>query len=341
MSQSPKVLFALAGVGLGNATRCHAIAKRMEDADVHVLAFGNAARFFEDRGGQVHRLLPLTLPKRSLDLLWTLPLNALFFALNLWVSLFWILRIWPQVILVDSEYSSILPGLLLRRTLIGLNNASVVCALWPRLGSPELRVTYWTREVWDALICRLFHRTLVPTFEEDIPLPRNHQAIPPIVRELPEIPMEPDAAPLILRGGSEHLTPLPNKERIPLEEVGGKNPVANSLERIARAPIVICQGGFSSLSEVLALGKVAIAAPLPGHAEQCMSVRSLVNRGALLELELGEDVSDALRRAKNFQPVALRQSFDGAQVVSTILREYIHLSREPHSSSIDEIPRAN
>ena len=49
--------------------------------------------------------------------------------------------------------------------------------------------------------------------------------------------------------------------------------------------VVLCQGGFSSLSEALAPGKRTLAAPLPGHVEQEVNVRLLADRGALCVLE--------------------------------------------------------
>jgi len=106
-----------------------------------------------------------------------------------------------------------------------------------------------------------------------------------------------------------------------VDEVGGTNCVDDSLERILRAPVVVCQGGFSSLSEVLVMGKVAIAAPLPGHAEQVINVRSLVDQGAVLELGSDEDLSDALQRANNFKRIAPSWTFDGAEIAAEIIQE--------------------
>ena len=327
MSAPPKVLIAMGGVGLGNATRCFAISQKLEGAEVHVLTFGNGARFFGERGGRVHRLLPMILPTSLLSTVASLPINGVVFCINVLISFFWLLRLWPRLVLVDSEYSAILPSLLFGRRLVGLNNASVVCALWERYGSPDLRMTYWTREVWDALLCRVFHRTLVPTFEQGLSLPPRHETIPPIVRELPTESAALEGPPLVLRGGSQHLTPLKNAGELTLEEVGASHYVGDSLERIARAPVVICQGGFSSLSEVLAMGKVAIAAPLPGHAEQCINVRSLAARGAILEMETEEDLGDALERVASFERTEIPIGFNGADVAASFLLTLLDLPR--------------
>jgi len=278
--EKPRVLFAVAGVGLGNATRSEAILRELGDVDVRVLSFGNAVRHLRRSGATVWPMLPLLLPGGALDFLWKMPLNLVVWLVNMLVCFVAIVRFRPRLVVVDSEYSVILPALLTGRRMVGINGAALVEALWPRMKRPGLGWSYWGREWWDARIARVFHTTLTPTFSSEIPLPEGHVPVPPIVRPLPAGRSE-EGGILVLRGGSLHETPLTLPADVELTEIGGRNVVDDSLERIARASIVVCQGGFSSLSEVLALGKKALVAPLPGHVEQEFNARVLEEMGAV------------------------------------------------------------
>jgi uncharacterized protein (TIGR00661 family) len=107
---------------------------------------------------------------------------------------------------------------------------------------------------------------------------------------------------------------------VELTEIGGRNVVDDSLERIARASIVVCQGGFSSLSEVLALGKKALVAPLPGHVEQEFNARVLEEMGAVRVFD-GGDLAEAIAEMAGFEPKLEGLDFDGARRVAGHLRE--------------------
>jgi len=248
-----------------------------------------------------------------------MPLNLAVWFFNMLFCLGAILRFRPRIVVVDSEYSVILPALLTGRRMVGINGAALVVALWPRLQRAGLGWSYWGREWWDARIARVFHTTLTPTFDPTIPLPARHFPIAPIVRTLPKQAGEWRGL-LILRGGSLHTTPLDVPGDLECTEVGARNVVEDSLERIAGASLVVCQGGFSSLSEVLALGKKALVAPLPGHVEQEFNARILEERGAVRVFE-GGDLGQAIAAMENFEPDFTGIEFSGAAQVARHLRE--------------------
>ena len=68
-------------------------------------------------------------------------------------------------------------------------------------------------------------------------------------------------------------------------------------EAYAAADIVISRGGFGSLTEIAALGKIAIIIPKPGHQED--NVKFLAKAGAVILLN--EDMSDGNLLAKTIK----------------------------------------
>lgn len=306
----PLILFSIGGVGLGNSTRCHAIIQRLEGARVEIMGFGNAVSYFSGNGWKVRRLFPLRLARSFVGELFWLPANLVAWLANVVISAYAIFRLRPDVVVVDSEYSAILPALLAGRRLVGINHAGAVVAQWRRYARRDLYPSFYGRELIDAWISRLFHRTIVPVFRSGLRLGPRDLAVAPIVRVLPPRPRVRTGL-LVLRGGSSLAAPLTLPTDAAADEIGGARQVDDALERIAAADVVVCQGGISSLSEVLALGAKAIVVPLPSHAEQSVNSRELAGRGAVVLAEDG-DVGAALERTRDFVPDLEGLRFDGA-----------------------------
>ena len=86
------------------------------------------------------------------------------------------------------------------------------------------------------------------------------------------------------------------------------------------------------------MGKIAIAAPLPGHAEQVINVRSLVDQGAVLELGSDEDLSEALVRAGEFERPTRTWTFDGAEIAAEIILSRLDMTASESVETSGPIP---
>jgi hypothetical protein len=101
------------------------------------------------------------------------------------------------------------------------------------------------------------------------------------------------------------------------------------VQEIIAADFLIVGGGWSSLSEVMALGKPAVAVPLPGHSEQHFNAE-LIQRWGLGQSLSRENLVPSLRRQweedrwwrwPREAPPAL--AFDGAEKACQVLLEWL------------------
>lgn len=329
-SDPPRVLWSLGGVGLGNATRGEAVLDALPgDIVVHVQGFGHARTHLRGIGRDVLPLRDMVLGDTALAQILDIPRNLLGFAINLGLSTARILRLRPDVVVVDSEYSAVLPALLLGCRLVALNHAAVIVRWWPTLGTPEHAWSYWSREVPDAALCRLAHAVIVPCLVDTPGLPPRHVAVPPIVRALPPVdPSRPREGWLVMRGGSTATRPLRLPDGAAVDDVGGAKPVRDTLARLARADRVVCHAGLSSLSEVSALGCRAAVVPLAQHAEQAINARLLARAGRAVVAEDGDvtAVADALD-ALQVEPIPDPEA--GAHAAAKVVVDALGDARRP------------
>ena len=94
--RTPRVLFCIGGVGLGNSTRCDAIIDQLDDVDIQIVAFGNATEWFTNKGFNVHRLIALPLGANLWMDLAMAPLTLLATLANICLSAWYQLRIRPR-----------------------------------------------------------------------------------------------------------------------------------------------------------------------------------------------------------------------------------------------------
>jgi UDP-N-acetylglucosamine--N-acetylmuramyl-(pentapeptide) pyrophosphoryl-undecaprenol N-acetylglucosamine transferase len=96
----------------------------------------------------------------------------------------------------------------------------------------------------------------------------------------------------------------------------------------AAADIVVSRGGFGTITELAALGKVAILIPKPGH--QIENVRFLTDAGAALLIN--EEISDGNFLAKTIRQ--LLEDKEEMQRMSTKLQELLPIANEKKVLSI-------
>jgi len=102
----------------------------------------------------------------------------------------------------------------------------------------------------------------------------------------------------------------------------------NNVPFLKQADALVINGGFSAVSEALALHKPTFVIPVPGHAEQ------FINAGLVHDLGLGYCVSEAevvaklnhlyeLDRWENLPPRSQPVGVDGASEAAEIIRQVI------------------
>ena len=307
-------LFLINGLGLGNSTRCHAVIEDLHarGVEIHVLTSGNglkyfagrpevasltptAAFFYSARGGRISgwRTLRTLGELRRIARQKRVELEAL---LN---------RVRPDLAVLDSEYSY---RPLRRRgiPIVGLNNSDVVVAEYlQRRGADKrtVRSHFWAVEFPDYLVHK--HQCDWVISPSLTPLPPRHARIRRVGlilrRELRErLPPQPPPfpAPQAIRSmafmlsGSIHASHIAFRDGalpFPVDVVGrsGDNldcvtfhgQTLQSLPFLLKADALVINGGFSAVSEAVALHKPTLVIPVPGHAEQWVNARALADLG--------------------------------------------------------------
>jgi UDP:flavonoid glycosyltransferase YjiC (YdhE family) len=318
MTKKPVVLFAINGLGMGNSTRCHVVTQRLcEVAEIHIITSGNGLFFFKDRTGIASitemPALSYAFSGDGVDTLGTLSrvhtlrgqlhekkqkLEALLDQLK------------PDMVVTDSEYV-IRPILRRRIPLAGINNSELIVSRFFRQKHlpPSIRAHFWLIEYSDYLYHHLkWNLAVSPSPFDDPPRGKPFKRIGLIVRDgardtareragkpVPR-PQEIDRILVMLSGSAfasqiDELQTLPwkvdvvGREGVSSGNVAYRGKIRESLDFVRRAGALVINGGFSSVSEAVAMMRPIYVLPVPNHAEQ------LIN--ALMVKEIGAgDVAD-------------------------------------------------
>ena len=312
-TKKPVILFAINGLGMGNSTRCHVVIQRLSaEAEVHVITSGNGLFFLKDRPeiASLSETLPLAyaFSGDGVNALGTLAgirtmrgalrekkkrLDALLDELN------------PDLVVTDSEYV-IRPVLQRRIPLAGINNSDVVVSeYFRRKNLPgSIRAHFWGIEYSDYLLHRMKWKLAVsPSPFADKPRSDTFKRIGLIVRDGARetaleragkpapLPKEIDRIVVMLSGSAfasqiSELQTLPWKvDVIGRDGVNAGNvmyhgKIRESLELVRNAGALVINGGFSSVSEALAMMRPVYVIPVPNHAEQLMNALMVKEVGA-------------------------------------------------------------
>lgn len=306
-----RALFLVNGLGLGNATRCHAVIQRLRASAVtiEVVTSGNGAWYFASSPdiARLHSCQALHYGTREgrLSLWQTLRgTGALVAALrDNRRQLHRILDAFnPSVVVTDSFYTF---GPIRRRgiPLVSLNNAEVVCQAYRRFRDhpPSIRAQFYGVERMDCLYHRWIpDRVISPTLDPTLPESGGpFRRVAPIVREAfrgSTAPIRRQGRVVILLSGSVFATQIRLDQAshpFQIDVVGRSAPpgesfgdhvtfhgrVRNAHPRLQSADLVVVNGGFSAISEVFCLQKPMVVVPVPNHAEQWVNARTIAHLG--------------------------------------------------------------
>lgn len=109
----PRILWSLGHVGPGDTARTEAILDALEGASVQLQGCGPLRRELDPHGRPVGSLLPLRHGTSALARALLAPWNLLILLVDVSISTARILATRPHLVVVDEEYSAVLPALLL------------------------------------------------------------------------------------------------------------------------------------------------------------------------------------------------------------------------------------
>ena len=367
-SVAGRCLFLINGLGMGNSTRCHAIIEQLVERRVRVdvLTSGNGLAYFANRP-EPSSLIPTRGFHYSSR-------NGHVSGLHTAASLFNHYRIGRQkqgdletlltrlpvdVIVTDSEYSTA-PARRMGIPVIGLNNSDLVVAEYLRKTRtpPGTRSHFWLVEYSDYL----FHRFRCDAVISPSPQagtsrhPRIHRvglivrravrAIAPQERADFSEPRSIRSVVFMLSGSTFASAVDFGDGKLPfrVDVVGrdGQNlgnvvfhgRLMDNIHLLQHADALVINGGFSAVSEAIALNKPTFVIPVPGHAEQYVNAR-LVSDLGLGYLVTAQNVVEKLLHlhdTNRWDGLAARTpitGIDGASEAADIICE--HIRRQHHS----------
>ena len=351
-----RVLFLVNGLGLGNATRCHAIIQKLMEAGVRcsVATSGNGLWYFRqqqdmDEPVELNPLHYGTAHGRIsiVRTLLSAPQNIAAIRGNARIIETVMNTLQPDAVVTDSTYLH-RRGRTRHVPLLAVNNADVVHTLYRRYADRPKSICLQFHAVEELDF--LYHRmvpdvSLSPRLDTpDEAPPTPYYRIGPIVRPAcrPSLTNGPPKRILIMLSGSRFGTPV-NLTRAPANcsvdivarpAPGGLVPercrylgrVLHTPDLAAGADLLVVNGGFSAVSEAFVMRKPLIVIPVPNHAEQWVNARTICEFGVGMmarEEDLEEALTQGLARIDSFRAAYARlpAAADGAQQAATRILE--------------------
>lgn len=314
-----RFLFCIVGVGAGNTTRNLAILRELEKlgpCDIRIAAQGKACEIMQ----KFHHTIPLRQVGytrggefSAFSIIRSNLLFPLRFAQNM-NHLAGIMRNFqPHLVVADSDFYCLRPARRLRIPLASINNSAVIVETIRAAGNlpANCRFSYHAIERTDYWLQRRYpDHVLCPTVRELPDLAPKFVQIPPMVRQDIEPLQKPGDEIVILTGGSgigvsdidlrelreEKITMLGTAlDKVPVGAVH----VGFTLDVMAhfrRAKVLVIQGGFSSLSEAVALRIPTVIVPIRNHAEQWSNGAVVEDLGFGLRAHSGSEAGECVKR---------------------------------------------
>jgi UDP:flavonoid glycosyltransferase YjiC (YdhE family) len=356
-----RVLFLVNGLGLGNATRCHAIMQKLAEAGVgcSVATSGNGLWYFRQQPdvdepveleslhyGSSHGRIS------AVRTILSMPEYVTAIRSNARIIEALMNSLTPDAVVTDSIY---VPrrGRMRRVPLLAVNNADVVRTLYRRYADrpKSIRLQFHAVEEFDFLYHRMVPDvSLSPRLDPPAEAPpAPYYRIGPIVRPAcrPSLTNGSPKRILIMLSGSRFGSSV-NLQRAPancsVDIVGRAAPsrhvpercrylgrVLNTPELAAEADMLVVNGGFSAVSEAFVMRKPLIVIPVPNHAEQWVNARTICELGVgtmACEEDLDEALTQGLARIDSFRAAYARlpDAPDGAEQAAGRILEAVAAS---------------
>lgn len=314
-----RFLLCVVGVGAGNTTRNLAILKELETfgpCEILIAAQGKARELLEKR----YKTLPLrdvTYSTTGEFSPFQIVRQNLGFPLQFFRNQERLREIMqdfrPDVVIADSDFYCLRPARQLGLRLVSINNAAVVVESIRRHGGlpRSCLFSYNVIERTDYWLQRTYPwRVLCPTVARCAGLARKFVQIPPMVRpDITPLP-EPGNEVVVLTGGSGidvqrmDLRGLRGEKLRLLGTPPSKVPpgalnvgfTLDVMEHFRHARVLVVQGGFSSISEAVALRIPTVVVPIQNHAEQWSNGKAVEQLGLGISARDATEAGEAVQR---------------------------------------------
>ncbi|MCD6404142.1 MAG: hypothetical protein J7L59_03090 [Nanoarchaeota archaeon] len=299
-----RVLFSVLGVGLGHATRVHAILNELRGVKYKILASGEAYKYFRLKGFTPIKLGGIEFPEKefAFDLFSTL-LKNLDYPIKMTANYRKIVSVLeefrPDVIFCDSEPSTFLVAEAKGYPLYSLTNLITLFDEAKRVSlTKEMeRQLFVIKRLMEHVI-RNSEKVFVPTFIKAKSYLRRITYVNPIVRKERGQVKERDFY-LVMLGGSPfayhvlgRIIELASSYEDRLFVISTnwllrgiskrRNMVLYPflpLSYMKHARAVITLGGYSTLSEAVSFKKPVLSVPIKGHVEQFLNAHMIERLG--------------------------------------------------------------
>ena len=284
-----RILFLVNGYGLGNSTRIHGIIQHIKtNCEMDVFAYGNSLEYFKQLPGiqNIFEGYPMEYGLKNGEIDFFATTGKIFKNLKaIYKSRKYLKDIIKShhydLIISDSNFSPVF--LKNRPKLISINNANVIIKRALKIKKKGYYIQFFT-ELGDFIYNSLVPDLVISPFFEPCKSTKKIRHTPIIVRKEFKRPCQnlKRHHVLVMTGGTgtlnKGLSINHNRDNYDLSVLGDQIKISGKAKRenktfnvsrlMSQSTILVINGGFSSISESLALAKPVIVIPLKGHIEQ-------------------------------------------------------------------------
>ena len=341
-----RILFLVNGYGLGNSTRIHGIIQHInEDYEIDIFGYGNSFKYFK----QVSRIrkiyqgfsMEYGIKNGKIDFFSTAGkifknLKALYKNRQCIKSV--LSSCHYNIMVSDSDFSAVF--LRKRPLLISINNAGVIIKKAFKINKKGYYMQFFT-ELGDYIYNLFVPDMIISPFFDYLKDTKKIRHTSIIVRK--EFQRSNHTLNrhhiLIMTGGAggfnqgisvnhdrdDYDLSILGDEIKPLGKAVRENTTFNTRDLMNHSTIVVINGGFSSISEALAMAKPMVVIPLNGHMEQKINALWVQenNLGLLSSWEKLEDsILYIKKNYSHFKKHLLNyDSLNGAEQAASLIRE--------------------
>lgn len=350
-----KILYAIVGVGAGNTSRTLAILEALPP-DKYEICFVSQGKAYELLSSRVqtYKLGEITYTKGNFTILSILRHNYSFpyrFVRNVQRAARIIDDFKPDVVIVDSDFFFLYPARKRKIPVISINSSIATVKKFQRFRAHifDKFFSYYCIEKVDCWFQKTFvDNVICPVLSKIDGLEEKFHQVYPIVRKQflvdsgysDSVQFDYDIAVMFggsgistgeldLRSFKGNCLVLGQKEKLKLPSHAQVIDFDfEPAKYLARAKIVVIQGGLNSISEVIAMHKPAVFVPIKGHAEQFVNAHWAEELGIGVVSE-GNTVVDAIHHVeahydeflKNHRELTI--SCNGALQAASLIQEFV------------------